>query len=101
LWASTGVKDPAYPDTLYVDQLVAPHTVNTMPPSTLDAVLDHSVVHGNAITPQIPAAKEFLRELEEAGISLGTITAALEEDGVKKFAQSWIDLLDSVKKEMK
>ena len=101
LWASTGVKDTAYPDTLYVDQLVAPHTVNTMPPSTLDAVLDHSVVHGNAITPQIPAAKEFLRELEEAGISLATITAALEEDGVKKFAQSWIDLLDSVKKEMK
>jgi transaldolase len=101
LWASTGVKDPAYPDTLYVDQLIAAHTVNTMPPTTLDAVLDHSTLSGDSISPQISISKKHIRELEEAGISLAAITKFLEEDGVKKFAQSWIDLLDSVKKEMK
>jgi transaldolase len=101
LWASTGVKDPAYPDTLYVDQLIAAHTVNTMPPTTLDAVLDHSTISGDSISPQIANSKKYIRELEETGISLAAITKFLEEDGVKKFAQSWIDLLDSVKKEMK
>jgi transaldolase len=101
LWASTGVKDPAYPDTLYVDQLIAAHTVNTMPPTTLDAVLDHSTINGDSISPQIANSKKYIRELEETGISLADITKFLEEDGVKKFAQSWIDLLDSVKKEMK
>jgi transaldolase len=57
LWASTGVKDPAYPDTLYVDQLIAAHTVNTMPPTTLDAVLDHSTISGDSISPQIEISK--------------------------------------------
>lgn len=101
LWASTGVKDPLYPDTLYVDQLIAPHTVNTMPPSTLAAVLDHSVVAGDAITPQIATAREYLADLQATGISLDSITQALEEDGVQKFAQAWIDLLESVRKEMR
>jgi transaldolase len=101
LWASTGVKDPAYPDTLYVDQLIAAHTVNTMPPTTLDAVLDHSTISGDSISPQIAISKKHIHELEETGISLAAITKFLEEDGVKKFAQSWIDLLDSVKMEMK
>jgi hypothetical protein len=101
LWASTGVKDPAYPDTLYVDQLIAAHTVNTMPPTTLDAVLDHSTISGDSISPQIANSKKHIHDLEETGISLASITTFLEEDGVKKFAQSWIDLLDSVKKEMK
>jgi transaldolase len=101
LWASTGVKDPAYPDTLYVDQLLAAHTVNTMPPTTLDAVLDHSAIDGDSISPQIASAKKHIHDLEETGISLVAITTFLEEDGVKKFAQSWIDLLDSVKKEMR
>lgn len=101
LWASTGVKDPSYPDTLYVDQLIAPHTVNTMPPSTLVAVLNHSVITGDAITPQIPTARKHLSDLQAAGISLDLITQALEEDGVKKFAQAWSDLLESVRKEMK
>ena len=101
LWASTGVKDPSYPDTLYVDQLIAPHTVNTMPPSTLAAVLDHSVVAGDAITPQIATAREYLADLQATGISLDSITQALEEDGVQKFAQAWRDLLESVRKEMR
>ncbi|KGA20726.1 hypothetical protein GM50_0090 [freshwater metagenome] len=101
LWASTGVKDPSYPDTLYVDQLIAPHTVNTMPPSTLAAVLDHSVIAGDAITSQIATARKHLADLQAAGISLDSITQALEEDGVQKFAQAWADLLESVRKEMR
>jgi transaldolase len=101
LWASTGVKDPSYPDTLYVDQLIAPHTVNTMPPSTLSAALDHSVITGDAITPHIATARKHLADLQTAGISLDSITRALEEDGVQKFAQAWIDLLESVRKEMR
>jgi transaldolase len=100
LWASTGVKDPAYPDTLYVDTLVAPKTVNTMPQSTLDAFLDHGVVNGDAITSQLEIASQILAKLSALGISLGTITAALEEDGVKKFEDAWISLLADVKKVM-
>ena len=101
LWASTGVKDPSYSDTLYVDQLIAPHTVNTMPPATLAAVLDHSVIAGDAIAPQITTARKHLSDLQATGISLDSITQALEEDGVQKFAQAWIDLLESVRKEMR
>ena len=100
LWASTGVKDPAYPDTLYVDTLVAPKTVNTMPQSTLDAFLDHGVVNGDAITSQLEIASQILAKLSALGISLGTITAALEADGVKKFEDAWISLLADVKKVM-
>jgi transaldolase len=100
LWASTGVKDPAYPDTLYVDTLVAPKTVNTMPQSTLDAFLDHGVVNGDAITSQLENASQILAKLSALGISLGTITAALEADGVKKFEDAWISLLADVKKVM-
>ena len=101
LWASTGVKDPSYSDTLYVDQLIAPHTVNTMPPATLAAVLDHSVIAGDAIAPHITTARKHLSDLQATGISLDSITQALEEDGVQKFAQAWIDLLESVRKEMR
>lgn len=100
LWASTGVKDPAYPDTLYVDTLVAPKTVNTMPQSTLDAFLDHGVVNGDAITSQLEIASQILDKLSALGIPLGTITAALEADGVKKFEDAWISLLADVKKVM-
>lgn len=100
LWASTGVKDPAYPDTLYVDTLVAPKTVNTMPQSTLDAFLDHGVVNGDAITSQLEIASQILAKLSALGISLGTITATLEADGVKKFEDAWISLLADVKKVM-
>ena len=100
LWASTGVKDPSYADTLYVDTLIAPHTVNTMPQSTLDAFLDHGSVKSDAITAQIENASAILSALSELGISLETITNALEADGVKKFEDAWISLLDDVKKVM-
>ena len=100
LWASTGVKDPAYADTLYVDTLVAPHTVNTMPQSTLDALLDHGVVKSDAITAQIESASKTLDALSALGISLDSITDALEADGVKKFEDAWISLLTDVQKVM-
>ena len=100
LWASTGVKDPAYADTLYVDTLVAPHTVNTMPQSTLDAFLDHGVVKSDAITAQIESASKTLDALSALGISLDSITDALETDGVKKFEDAWISLLADVQKVM-
>jgi len=100
LWASTGVKDPAYADTLYVDTLVAPHTVNTMPQSTLDAFLDHGNVSSDAITAQMESASQTLAALSALGISLDSITDALEADGVKKFEDAWISLLADVQKVM-
>ena len=100
LWASTGVKDPAYPDTLYVDTLIGPHTVNTMPQSTLDAFLDHGTVDPDAITSQLDNATATLLALEALGISLEVITDSLEADGVKKFEDAWISLLADVKKVM-
>lgn len=97
LWASTGVKDPAYPDTQYVIELIAPETVNTMPQSTLDALIDHGVVRGNSISGRYPEAVEVLKALSALGISLDQITNELEIDGVKKFAQAWDELLENVK----
>ena len=97
LWASTGVKDPAYNDTRYVVELIAPNTVNTMPQSTLDAVIDHGVVRGNTITAHYADAVEVLKSLSALGISLDQVTTELEIDGVKKFAQAWDELLENVK----
>lgn len=97
LWASTGVKDPAYEDTRYVIELIAPNTVNTMPQSTLDAVIDHGVVRGNTISGKYTEAIEVLKALSALGISLDEVTTELEIDGVKKFAQAWGELLENVK----
>jgi len=97
LWASTGVKDPAYEDTRYVIELIAPDTVNTMPQSTLDAVIDHGIVRGNTISANYAAAVEVLKALTALGISLDQVTTELEIDGVKKFAQAWEELLQNVK----
>ena len=97
LWASTGVKDPAYDDTRYVVELIAPNTVNTMPQSTLDAVIDHGVVRGNTITAHYADAVAVLKALYGLGISLDQVTTDLEIDGVKKFAQAWDELLENVK----
>ncbi len=97
LWASTGVKDPAYDDTRYVVELIAPNTVNTMPQSTLDAVIDHGVVRGNTIRAHYADAVEVLKSLSALGISLDQVTTELEIDGVRKFAQAWDELLENVK----
>ncbi|MFI9364017.1 transaldolase [Kitasatospora sp. NPDC053057] len=96
LWASTGVKDPALPDTLYVTELVAPGTVNTMPEATLDATGDHGVVSGNTIVPNYADAKAVLDAIAAAGVDYDDVVQVLEDEGVQKFEQSWQELLDTV-----
>jgi transaldolase len=96
LWASTGVKDPAYEDTRYVVELVADNCVNTMPQSTLDALNDHGVVRGDSINGTFDEARAIIAAVEAAGVSLAAITHELEVDGVKKFADAWGALLASV-----
>ncbi|MBO1417019.1 transaldolase [Streptomyces sp. FH025] len=96
LWASTGVKDPALPDTLYVTELVAPGTVNTMPEATLDATGDHGVVTGNTIVPNYADAKAVLDAVAAAGVDYDDVVQVLEDEGVEKFEQSWQELLDTV-----
>ena len=96
LWASTGVKDPALPDTLYVTELVAPGTVNTMPEATLDATADHGVVSGNTIVPNYADAKALLDAVAAAGVDYDDVVQVLEDEGVQKFEQSWQELLDTV-----
>jgi transaldolase len=100
LWASTGVKDPAYPDTLYVTELVAPHTVNTMPEKTLDAVADHGEVEGDTITGAYEEAGGVLDALEGLGISYADVTAQLEREGVSKFEDAWGELLDEAQRDL-
>jgi transaldolase len=98
LWASTGVKDPSLPDTLYVTELVAPNTVNTMPEKTLDATFDHGVIAGDTVTGRYAEANEVLNALDALGISYDEVTALLEKEGVEKFIVSWNELLDTVTK---
>ncbi|MFE2530511.1 transaldolase [Streptomyces sp. NPDC059371] len=96
LWASTGVKDPAYKDTLYVDELVAPGTVNTMPEGTLNATADHGDIHGDAVTGGYPQARADLAAVEALGISYDEVVGQLEDEAVAKFEAAWEDLLDAV-----
>jgi transaldolase len=97
LWASTGVKDPAYDDTMYVVELVAPNTVNTMPEATLDAVADHGVLHGDAIKGTYADARKVLDDLSGLGIEYDEVIEVLESEGVQKFEDSYQQLADSVK----
>ena len=96
LWASTGVKDPAYSDTRYVVDLVTSNVVNTMPEATLDACRDHGDVAGDTIVPEIASAHAALAALREAGIDLDDVVQVLEEEGVEKFVDSWEQLLSAV-----
>jgi transaldolase len=96
LWASTGVKDPAYPDTMYVTELVAPGTVNTMPEATLRAVADHGELRGDTITGSYAAAATTLDALDAQGVSYLDVVAQLEDEGVAKFEKAWVDLLADV-----
>ncbi|HHW51114.1 MAG TPA: transaldolase [Pseudoclavibacter sp.] len=97
LWASTGVKDPALPDTTYVVELVAPHVVNTMPEKTLRAVADHGAVRGDTITSTYEESEHILNAVADLGISYDDVTSKLESEGVDKFIVSWNDLLTSVR----
>ena len=97
LWASTGVKNPDYSDTLYVTELVAPNTVNTMPEKTIDAVADHGVVTGDTVTGRAAEAQEVFDKLADIGIDLPDVFKVLEDEGVEKFEKSWLELLDATK----
>lgn len=101
LWASTGTKNPAYSDLLYVENVVAEHTVNTLPPATLDALLNHLIVRPNAIEEDIDGAAQTAAALARADISLSDVTQKLQENGVKLFADSYTALLTVVEKKAK
>ncbi|MFP5219646.1 MAG: transaldolase [Actinomycetes bacterium] len=100
LWASTGVKDPAYDDTMYVVELVAPGTVNTMPEATLEAVHDHGEVRGDTVTGSYDDARDVLRRLAEAGIDYDDVVQVLEEQGVQKFEDAWNALIEGVTEQL-
>jgi transaldolase/glucose-6-phosphate isomerase len=95
LWASTSTKNPIYPDTLYVDQLIGPHTVNTVPPQTLHAVLDHGTAAAT-LEAGLNEARSQLARLTELGVDLDAITQKLLDDGVASFAKSFASLMHSI-----
>jgi transaldolase len=96
LWASTGVKDPSYDDTRYVVELVAPDVVNTMPEATLVAVADHGKIRGDTVHGTYEQSKAELDALAAIGIEYDDVVKVLEEEGVKKFDDSWKGLLDTL-----
>ncbi|MFD5225659.1 transaldolase [Microbacterium sp. NPDC058342] len=96
LWASTGVKDPNLPDTLYVTELVARGVVNTMPEKTLEAAFDHGVVTGDTVTGGYDDAREVFAGLKNVGVDFDDVTQVLEDEGVEKFIDSWHGLLAQV-----
>ena len=96
LWASTGVKNPDYDDTMYVVDLVVDHTVNTMPEKTLEAVADHGEVRGDRVRPFYDDARAHMDALAEAGIDYDDVIAVLIREGVDKFVVAWNELLDAL-----
>lgn len=97
LWASTGVKDPSYPDTLYVTELVADEIVNTMPENTLEATADHGEIRGDTISDSYTEADAVLDAVEGVGVSYIEVTEQLEREGVEKFEVSWNELVETVR----
>ncbi|MBV8927571.1 MAG: transaldolase [Mycobacteriaceae bacterium] len=100
LWASTGVKNPDYPDTMYITELVAPHTVNTMPEKTIDAVADHGDIAGDTVTGRATESQELFDKLEAVGVDLRDVFIVLEDEGVEKFEASWLELLEATKAQL-
>jgi transaldolase len=97
LWASTSTKNPEYRDVMYVEELIGPDTVDTMPPATVDAFRDHGKVR-NSLTENVPAAQKVMDDLAKAGISIKEVTTKLTTDGVKLFADAFNKLLSAVEK---
>ena len=95
LWASTGTKNPAYSDVLYVDTLIGSNTVNTMPDATLEAFLDHGQV-SEAVTQGVSEAQQAMKSLENAGVKMSGITSKLLIDGVKAFSDSFDQLMGNI-----
>jgi transaldolase len=100
LWASTSTKDPEYDDTMYVVELVAPGTVNTMPEATLHATAAHARLRGNTAAGGYDEARQVFDELDKLGIGYDDVVRVLEEEGVAKFAASWHELLETIRTEM-
>ena len=96
LWASTGTKNPAYPDTLYVDELLGAETVNTLPPATLEAFLDHGNADRATVLEDVSGARAALEGVRESGIDLAQVCAKLQDDGVAAFARSFDELLEAL-----
>ena len=100
LWASTSTKDPAYDDTMYVVELVAPDTVNTMPESTLHATADHAKLRGDTIRGTYDQSRQVFADLARLGIGYDDVVSVLEEEGVEKFAASWNEFLGTIESNM-
>jgi transaldolase len=99
LWASTGVKNPDYSDTLYISELIAPDTVNTMPEKTLQAYADHGQP-GTPVQQSYADAEQVMKAVAEAGVDLDDVFRVLEDEGVQKFVDSWDELTESVRTEL-
>ena len=97
LWASTSTKNPEYRDVLYVEELIGPDTVNTMPGETIEAFQDHGKVRGDTVEDDLDAAHKLLKRLAKAGVDYADVTDTLELEGVQKFADSFAELLDGVR----
>ncbi|MGH3166575.1 MAG: transaldolase, partial [Trebonia sp.] len=100
LWASTSTKDPSYPDTMYVVDLVTADTVNTMPEATLRATADHGALRGDAVHGTYDEARRLFAALENLGIGYDDVVRVLEEEGVAKFEVSWNELLETIRTEL-
>ncbi|MFI6268880.1 transaldolase [Micromonospora zamorensis] len=100
LWASTSTKNPDYRDVIYVEELIAPGTVNTMPESVIHAYADHGETRGDTITSAYDAARKVFADLESVGVDMADVIATLEREGVEKFEASWQELLDGVRKSL-
>ncbi|MCM0675422.1 transaldolase [Micromonospora phytophila] len=97
LWASTSTKNPDYRDVVYVEELIAPGTVNTMPESVIHAYADHGETRGDTITGSYDEARKVFTDLEAAGVDMTDVIGVLEREGVEKFEASWLELLDGVR----
>jgi transaldolase len=97
LWASTSTKNPEYRDVMYVEELIAPETVNTMPNETIEAFQDHGVVKPNSALQGVEEAHRLIEQLRDAGVSYDDVVLTLEEEGVQKFADSFVELLAGIR----
>jgi transaldolase len=95
LWASTSTKNPAYRDVLYVEELIGPDTVDTMPPATIQDFLDHGRVR-DSLLEDVEGARRVFRQIEDAGIAMDQVTRKIQDDGVASFAKSFHDLIDTI-----
>ena len=101
LWASTGTKNPDYKDTIYVEELIAPGTVNTMPESVIKAFEDHGDTRGDTVTGSYAEAQKVMDDIAALGVDYDDVFTVLEDEGVQKFEASWAELLEDVKKSLK